>query len=252
MKKILVLALGMVAASAFSQSTLFNAIPGNNSWSGDGAANRDAEVFGLAQSNTQITGFDVDLLSGQGGTGTTVYNDIRLMVTFYGGWQSSFTDAGAEFNTPLSTTTFDLGGATLTNGDYYSLTGTPSAPFFTLPTPVSVPGSAVGAEFCWLADYGNGLGAANSLQLYKLIGSTPPSVGSNANPVYSNMEWTDSGATTSATSILQSSYRYGGSNYPYVDLAVTLYGNPVPEPASMAALGIGVLALIRRRRSRKA
>jgi len=34
--------------------------------------------------------------------------------------------------------------------------------------------------------------------------------------------------------------------------AMDIQGTPAPEPASMAALGVGVLALIRRRRSRKA
>jgi hypothetical protein len=36
------------------------------------------------------------------------------------------------------------------------------------------------------------------------------------------------------------------------DLGLVIIGTPVPEPASMAVLGIGALALIRRRRSRKA
>jgi hypothetical protein len=36
------------------------------------------------------------------------------------------------------------------------------------------------------------------------------------------------------------------------DAAFQLYGNPVPEPASMAVLGLGALALLRKRRSKKA
>jgi hypothetical protein len=36
-----------------------------------------------------------------------------------------------------------------------------------------------------------------------------------------------------------------------VDIAFTIQGTPVPEPASMAVLGMGALALLRRRRARK-
>lgn len=260
-KALLTIGAAVLASGAYAQTSLFDAegYPagdyvgwGGSNGSGTVAANINSqgEVFGLAAANQQITGFDMEIWNAEGASaGNSVYNDLRLQVTFYSGFQATFTGSGNEFTTAISTTTFDLGAQTLANNTLYNLNGSgPSTPFFSLPTPVSVTGSNIGIQFTWLADTGNGLGAATTVQTAWEIGATGPSIGSNAFQ-YANLAWGASGATSSATSIAQSNYWYGGANYPHVDLGVQIYGaSPAPEPVSMSLLAVGAVGLIVRRR----
>ena len=210
MKKVFItLAAAAFASAAFAQQTLFNAMDTGGYWGGSNAfgtvaanINEQGQVFGLAVANSSITGFDMDMLSGAGLTGTMAYNDIQIQVSFFSGFQSTYAGSGNEFNTPVYTQTFDLGANTLTNNAYYSLSGTPAAPFFQLTTPVAVSGSNIGVQFAFLADTGNGLAAATTLQTTWLIGATGPSVGSNSFQ-YPNLAWGESGGTNSSASIAQ-------------------------------------------------
>jgi hypothetical protein len=252
-KLLAVAALAAAYAGASAQDIIWNASPANGYWGGSNAAgtvaaniNSQGEVFGLSYSNPTITGFGLDLLVAAGAaTGTTNFTNLQLMVTFFTGWQSTFTGSGNEFSSPVYTVTYTFGAESLANNTVYGLLGTPAAPEFVLPTALAVTGNKIGIQFTWLD---NGA-ATNFAQTAWSIGATAPSVGTNAFQ-YPNLAWGASGGTSSATSIAQANYWYGGTNAADVNLGAEIYATP--EPCSMAILGLGAVGLLARRRRKSA
>jgi hypothetical protein len=216
-------------------------------YDGGWVPNETAELFRLGSSGATITGFDVVKMADHGSWSQNPdnYLEVRLQVTFFGGFQTSYTGVGPQFSNPITTAEFDLGPQNLQTDTWYSFVGAPGTPYFELPNPVNVPDDLIGAQFTWLVDQGNGLTFSDRLEL--CFASSASVVGDNGFVVNGRQfEWIDTYAVDSSTPLAQTQVVTQSID----NLSVRFYGTPVPEPAEILVvlLGIGGMGLRRHRR----
>jgi hypothetical protein len=232
--------LGLSSGAAFGATLFDGTSTGEYYFAGE---NEVGEYFQLSSANATVTSIaEIDLYV----SAATTYSSLELQVSFFGSGQTTYTGSGNEFSDLLTTVTYGFGANSLGIGGY-RITG------LTLPTPIVVSGSDIGAQFTWLNAGARTTAAANATTLFSLSNTTPPNVGLNAATGGGlDLFELDSGATTSATPLAQSSNLYQAGDT-YENAAVILGGTQaVPEPPSYAFLGLGIIGLaVGRRRSRK-
>jgi hypothetical protein len=150
-------------------------------------------------------------------TGNAVFSN-QAADFFLNGVATSATTAGAYITGAIDLTSLSGGGVTLTSG-------------------------TVGYQLkFWDNTGGNRVASVNATSIF--YGAAAPTVGTSL-----DQYWRDANGDGTITG--EESRTFGGGTS-LANFAVQLNATPVPEPASMAVLGIGALALIRRRRSKKA
>lgn len=185
------------------------------------------------------------------------YNNIQFDISFWDTASNATTGATAAFTNRVASYSFTTGAVTRAANTVYTIqSATPGVtPGVTLPTTFNFSGiSNLGVQILVRGDIGNGLVNSDNLTFGVVSATTGPAVGSftagtaGTNGFYRNASQTT--PTNADTSLLGSDFRQftGGTNN---GLGIRLYSQPVPEPASMAILGIGALAVLRRRRSSK-
>ena len=255
MKRLLILAALAVVGAAQADTLLFdNASNFRNGVTGAGQTCTGStpntfmgDGYNLIAGATSITGFDLFPANVTGSTGPTFTN---LQLTVYV-WGTVNTTGTVNATTPafsnLLGTYVATASGTFSPGYYFPFeTGDPGAtPGFTLGTPLSISSTQIGLTFNYQGSTDGGVTYNNVNLLTSVVSyGTLASVGSNVfDGYYRNANSETNGNFTSS---LRSLGQVDQS------VAVRVYGTAVPEPASIAAVGIGVVALIRRRRSRKA
>jgi len=259
MKKALLLiaALGVVSAANAdvllfdNVSNYMNAVAGAGASTTSSTPNTfmgDAYNLNLTGGSTTITGFDLFPANLAG----TTFTNLKLTVYVWGtvnttGTVNSTTPA---FSNLLSTVTAATGTGSYPNGSFFPFdTGEPgTAPGLTLSTPITLTGSQIGLTFNYQGSTDNGVTYNSVNGLTSLITTgTAPTVGSNVFNGYYRNAGTPTETNGNFTSSLRS---LGGTPVPTnQSIGVRVFGNTtVPEPATLAALGMGALALIRRRK----
>ena len=194
-----------------------------NTYMGDG--------YVLAPGTTQITGFDLIPVI----ESATTYTGLQYTVFVWDQVNTGTVDAGSPAFSGLLGTYTGLFGGTFDPGGGFILN-------ITLPVPLSIADTTIGLSFNYQGTTdGVNYASANGLTSGIMFGS-PASVGSNLlNGFFRNVNSeTDGNFTAPRRSIAQ----------PDQGLAVRVYGNVVPEPASacLLAAGIGLLLLVNTRR----
>lgn len=182
------------------------------------------------------------------------YTNIRLDIMFFETATLATSGSSPAFSNLLFTRTVNTGTTTTAAGTRYTYqSATPGvtpglalSPGFVLNDPTK----PIGIQVLIRGDKGdgNGLVATDDLGLslrYNVapaVGSTP--IGGTAGGFYRNASVP---APTTSSVLLGSDYR-SLTGITDTTMALRLYATPVPEPASMVALGLGAAALLRRRR----
>jgi hypothetical protein len=224
-----------LATASFAQDILFKADPDIKkgvilNYMSTTAPNKQGEVFQLASPNSSITGFDLPLVSNfwQTPNGVDSFRNVQLKVTFFAGFQTSFTGSGPQFSDPIGTFTFNLGPQQMAKGRAYPFTGSSQHPRFPLPHPIHVTGDKIGVQFTFLVDEGRGLVPSDHVTLVTSI--VTPVTGDNGF-VYNGYQyqWFTPKAHDSSTSIPQKE----GEPSKRANYVVTLYGSQAhagPKP----------------------
>src|SRR5476651_2205535 len=114
MKKVFItLAAAALASVGLAQTSIFNAMPSGQYFTGVNANNNEGgEYFGVSDaSNSPITAFNLNFVTS--GTGTEVFSDLQLMVTFFTSGNSTWVGSGAEFSGVGTSDVIDFGAQSL-------------------------------------------------------------------------------------------------------------------------------------------
>lgn len=256
MKKIFVGVLAVATASAFADTLVFDSMTGVTGYTFTGSTPRAMEGMGFNLGNVAggpvtITGMDFAYVS----TTAATYQNLEFDISFFNVSTGATTGTGAAFTGLNHSYFFTTGPVSRAANTVYSYQNA---------TPGSAPGvgfgvnpftfaniNNVGIQILVKADIGAGL-VANDNLTFGLRTTTAPAVGSfsvgtpGTNGFYRNAS--QASPTNAMTSLLGSDFRIftGSTN---IGMALRLYAAaPVPEPATMAVLGLGAAALLRRRK----
>lgn len=205
-----------------------------NTFMGDG--------YNLLAGTVDITGFDIYPANLSG----TAYDHLKLNIFVWGSVNTSGTvnSTTPAFGNLLASYSLTSAG-TFSSGFYFSFEGSPNGvnPGISLATPLAISSTTVGISFNYQGSTDGGVtyNSVNSLTSLIKYGVTPD-VGSEVfNGYYRN-----AGSPTETDGNFTSSLRSLGQ----VDqsLALRIYGDVVPEPGSLALLGLGAVAFVLRRR----
>ncbi len=203
-----------------------------NTFMGDG--------YNLIPGATSITGFDIYPVNLSG----TNFDHLRINIWV---WDTVNTSGTVNATTPafsnlLGAYTLDVAG-TFTTGFYFPFqTGDPGlTPGVTLGTPLAVSDSQIGMTFNYQGSTDGGVTYNSVNSLTSIISAgVPATTGSNVfNGYYRNAAGETNGNFTSSLRSI------GLTNQ---SVGVRVYGTAVPEPASLAVLGLGLVGLVARRR----
>lgn len=254
MKKLSVLfALSALAAGA-NASIVFDSITGISGYTYTGSTPRN--MIGMAMNlggptgTAQVTGMDFAFVT----AAAAIYTNVRFDVTFFQSYSGATTGASAAFASPLASYFLTTGAFTGAANSVYTYGATASTNgAINLGTGFSIADGAgpLGVQILARVDKGDGLGYVSDSNLTLALRTTSaPAVGTfgvgGANGgFYRNAS--SANPTSSANSLLGSDYRSftGTLN---TGMALRVYTTPVPEPASMVALGLGAAAVLRRRK----
>lgn len=249
MKRLTLLAALAIVGVAQADTLLFDNVSNyRNGVSGAGGSSTGSTpntfmggAYDLITGADSITGFDLFPVNLSGTNFTGLKIDIFV-------WGTVNTSGTVNATTPAFSNLLGSYTATTTgtydSGFYFPFeTGDPGAtPGFTLGSALTISSTQIGMTFNYQGTTDgvtyNSINSLTSLVTY----GTAASVGSNVFDGYyrnANSE-TDGNFTSSLRSFGQTNQSVG----------VRVFGTAVPEPATMAVLGLGALALIRRRRNR--
>lgn len=224
MKKYLALLLitGAVSANA---ATLFyggDFDSRDGGYSGQNGSVADSRIYDnfTLSAGANIDGVFANFLDSMSVTPTTAYYEFRTGVSAGNG--GTLVASGVENVTKTATGRSGFGLTEYTYAGSGLNINLAAGTYWVTLAPIS---SGTGSEYMSTTSGANGLGG----------------------PLADGQSYWDSptfGFTFNSTSDV-----FGAGNW---DMSIGVTGTPVPEPASMAILGIGALALIRRRRSNKA
>ena len=197
--------------------------------------------YNLLAGTYDITGFDIYPVNLTG----TAFNALKLNIFVWGSVNTSGTvnSTTPAFGNLLASYTLTSAGS-FSSGFYFSFEGSPNGvnPGISLATPLAIPTSTVGISFNYQGSTDGGVtyNSVNSLTSLIKYGVTAD-VGSEVfNGYYRNANSESDGNFTSSLRSLGQ-----------VDqgLALRIYGDvSVPEPGSLALLGLGAVAFVLRRR----
>ncbi len=242
------LILAALGATASAQSVVtFDSITSAPSFSiatSDRQLMGQAFNFGNASGPQTLTGMDVLVASAS--TASVNYANIEVQVTFFDRYDPAAT--GAVFSNPLDTRVFTTGPLTTAPSTIYTL----SLPFSG--APITFSGTTnKGVQILFRGNTGSGFVATNDLTTAVRGGASTPAyaVGSSALGPGPNFGYfrnvSNPTPNSSATSLLATDARSIGANSGLAIRMSTV--GVVPEPATLAALGLGAAALLRRRRN---
>lgn len=249
MRRLTILAALAIIGAAQADTLLFDNVSNyRNAVSGAGASSTGSTpntfmggACNLISGADSITGFDLFPVNLSG----TNFTGLKINIFVWGTVNTSGTVNATTpaFSNLLGSYTATTTG-TYDSGFYFPFeTGDPGAtPGFTLGSALTISSTQIGITFNYQGTTDgvtyNNVNSLTSLITYGTIAS----VGSNVfDGYYRNANSETDGNFTSA---LRS---FGQTNQ---SVGVRVFGTAVPEPASMTILGLGALALIRRRRSR--
>jgi hypothetical protein len=239
------LILGALAVTAISnaQTTIFDTIsPATPGYTTTGSSPRFmlGESFGLLSSGG--AGWNVQTLSAGffvfGNAAPQTFTNVVATYRFYNGTSSSTTATDPAFLNLVGTVAINLGTVTQT---------TANQAFFYNPVNISAANiNFTDGEKAMDVAFTTNSTATDQIvmamrDVAPVVGSTGTAGGGAAG------FWRD--ADNNSVINISDARTLTATN---LNPVLALTANPVPEPASMAVLGIGALALIRRRRSRKA
>lgn len=160
---------------------------------------------------------------------------VDARIKFY----DSYNDTGTDpvFGNLVGTVDYNLGALVSTSNAAFGITGS------TLATPIALPSSLTTLGFT-VSFFDNTTGGRISTIRSAMTTTIVPTVGTSSNGFYRDAN--DNGVIESTEKFV-----FNSAN-PSDNVIIRFNGTatPVPEPASMAALGLGAMALIRRRRNK--
>ncbi|HVL39056.1 MAG TPA: PEP-CTERM sorting domain-containing protein [Fimbriimonadaceae bacterium] len=248
MKRLLVLATFCCALGASAQTVLFDSMTGSTTtFTGNTPHTLMGMGFNLGVSSPAIVrAMDFAFTS----TAVATYTQIQVQVSFFGVANGVTTGSNPAFGNLIASRTINTGArTTATNTSYvFGSSAAPGTPGVTFTTPFTLPtGTNLGIQILVLGDTGSGLQVTENLT-HRLRHTGAFAVGSNlpSNGYYRNVSQPT--PANSQTSLLGSDFRTLTNSPANTGLYFRLYGEPVPEPATILGLGLGAALLARRRR----
>jgi hypothetical protein len=198
-------------------------------------------AYNLLGGTTAITGFDIYPVNLSGST----YDHIRINIYVWGSVNLGSVNATTPaFGNLLGSYSLTSAG-TFSSGYYYNFEGSPNGvnPGISLATPVAIPSTQIGLSFNYQGSTDGGVTYNSANSLTSLISySNSVSVGSQVfNGYYRNA------ASESDGNFVSTLRSLGQQNQ---SLSVRIYGDVVPEPTSLALVGLGAAGLLIFRRRR--
>lgn len=247
MKKFsLLLALAALTGAAHAD-ILFDSITGISGYSYSTSTphnlmGQGVTLGGSGAGSTTISGMDFAFVSQAAAT----YTNIEFDITFFGGVSNSVSGTTAAFTNPLASYFLTTGAVNLAAGTVYTYGSVASTTGAVTFSPFTVSNSAGPLGVQILARTNTGSGLTNDQNItFALRTTTPAAVGSIPGFYYRNASQT--APTNANTSLIGSDARNIGANSA---MALRFYGTPqvTPEPSAFAALGLGAVAVLRRRK----
>jgi len=258
MKKVIIIAALSAMAVASQATVVFDSMTGATlTYTGSTPRNMIGSAFNLGNTTGATTIRGMDFVFAHFSTAAVSYTNVRFDVTFFDAASLATTGTSNAFSAPLATYAWTLGAVTLAANTQYSFSsntagGPPAEPWLQF-TPFTFSGvSNLGVQILARVDQGAGLVSSSNvtpaLRHTAALGVGSYSIGTaGINGYYRNAS--NASPTSSATSLLGSDFRSFTAANPNEGLAMRLY--TTPEPGTWAAMGLGAVAVMRRRRSSK-